>query len=97
MTAGRAGLDSEQFRPAPRTSYSSIGRLDRPPAHYGRWLVRLASAQWKRGPDTRRSLPSMNGPQTVLIYQRVGSARYLDAAGFPERTVGVRDGKTASR
>ena len=46
---------------------------------------------------TRRSPPGANGLQTVLIYQQVGSTRYLDAAGFPGRTVGVPDGKTASR
>jgi hypothetical protein len=46
---------------------------------------------------TRRSSPSANGLQTVLIYQQVGSTRYLDVAGFAGRTVGVPDGKTASR
>ena len=38
-----------------------------------------------------------NGPQTVLVYQQVGSIRYLDAAGFPGRTVGVPDGKAVSQ
>jgi hypothetical protein len=38
-----------------------------------------------------------NGAQTVLIYQQIGSTRYLDAAGFPGRTVGVPDSKTVSR
>ena len=45
----------------------------------------------------QRSPQSANGLQTVLIYQQVGSTRYLDMAGFPGRTVGVPDGKTASR
>jgi hypothetical protein len=30
----------------------------------------------------------------VLLYQQVGSIRYLDAAGFPGRTVGVPDGQS---
>jgi type I phosphodiesterase/nucleotide pyrophosphatase len=46
---------------------------------------------------TRRSPAETNGPQTVLIYQQVGSIRYLDAAGFPGRTVGVPDGKAVSQ
>jgi hypothetical protein len=46
---------------------------------------------------TQRSPPGPNGLQTVLMYQRVGTTRYLDAAGFPGRTVGVPSGKTAGR
>jgi hypothetical protein len=46
---------------------------------------------------TRRSLAGTNGAQTVLIYQRIGSTVYLDAAGFPGRTLGVPDGKAVSR
>jgi len=46
---------------------------------------------------TRRSPARTNGPQTVLIYQQVGSTRYLDAAGFPGRTVGVPDGNAVSQ
>jgi hypothetical protein len=46
---------------------------------------------------TRRSLAGSNGQQTVVIYQQTGSTRYLDAAGFPGRTVGVPDGKTVSQ
>jgi hypothetical protein len=46
---------------------------------------------------TRRSPAERNGPQTVLVYQQVGSIRYLDAAGFPGRTVGVPDGKAVSQ
>jgi hypothetical protein len=45
----------------------------------------------------RQSPAETNGPQTVLIYQQVGSIRYLDAAGFPGRTVGVPDGKAVSQ
>jgi hypothetical protein len=36
-----------------------------------------------------QSAPAANGLRTVLNYQRVGSTRYLDAAGFPGRTVGL--------
>jgi len=46
---------------------------------------------------TWRSPPEAGGLQTVLLYQQVGSTRYLDAAGFPGRTVGVPEGKTVSR
>jgi hypothetical protein len=38
---------------------------------------------------TDQSSPGANGLRTVLTYQRVGSARYFDAAGFPGRTVGL--------
>jgi hypothetical protein len=38
---------------------------------------------------TDQSCPAANGLRTVLTYQRVGSARYFDAAGFPGRTVGL--------
>jgi hypothetical protein len=38
---------------------------------------------------TVRSLPAANGLRTVLMFQRVGSPRYFDAAGFPGRTLGL--------
>jgi arylsulfatase A-like enzyme len=44
----------------------------------------------------RQSPPSAHGLRTILAFQRVGRARYFDAAGFPGRTVGLTD-KTASR
>ena len=40
---------------------------------------------------TLRSEPSESGLRTVLDYQVVGATRYFDAAGFPGRTVGLRD------
>lgn len=40
-----------------------------------------------------RSKKSENGLQTVLNFQRVGSQRYFDAAGFPGRTLGLDAGK----
>ena len=39
--------------------------------------------------DSIRSEPSSNGLRTVLNFQRVGSQRYFDVAGFPGRTVGL--------
>jgi hypothetical protein len=39
--------------------------------------------------DSIKSPPSANGLRTVLNFQRVGSQRYFDAAGFPGRTVGL--------
>ena len=47
---------------------------------------------------TRRSEPDQSGQRTLLNYQRVGSTRYFDAAGFPGRTVGLNEkSSTASR
>src|SRR4051812_22427942 len=44
---------------------------------------------------TVTSKPSANGLRTVLNFQRVGSQRYFDTAGFPGRTLGLEadDGK----
>ena len=39
--------------------------------------------------NTLRSLAATNGVATVLNYQTVGSVRYLTAAGFPGRAVGL--------
>jgi predicted AlkP superfamily pyrophosphatase or phosphodiesterase len=43
-----------------------------------------------------KSQPSANGLRTVLMFQRVGSQRYFDVAGFPGRTLGLdaENGKT---
>lgn len=38
---------------------------------------------------TVKSQPSANGLRTVLNFQRVGTQRYFDAAGFPGRTLGL--------
>src|ERR1700712_3472039 len=38
---------------------------------------------------TVTSKPSANGLRTVLNFQRVGTQRYFDAAGFPGRTLGL--------
>ena len=42
---------------------------------------------------TVTSKPSANGLRTVLNFQRVGSQRYFDAAGFPGRTLGLDAGR----
>jgi len=39
--------------------------------------------------DTVRSKPGAGGLRTVLKFQRVGSQRYFDVAGFPGRSVGL--------
>jgi hypothetical protein len=39
--------------------------------------------------DTIKSDAAAGGLRTVLNFQRVGSQRYFDAAGFPGRTVGL--------
>jgi hypothetical protein len=36
-----------------------------------------------------KSEPAENGLRTVLAFQRVGTQRYFDAAGFPGRTLGI--------
>jgi hypothetical protein len=50
---------------------------------------------------TVKSEPAANGLRTVLNFQRVGTQRYFDAAGFPGRTLGLEPGdgkqKTAGK
>jgi hypothetical protein len=46
---------------------------------------------------TRRSQEGKNGLRTVLNYQQIGGTRYLDAAGFPGRTVGLQERAPARR
>ena len=45
---------------------------------------------------TLQSQPGKNGLRTVLNFQQIGSTRYLDAAGFPGRTVGLREGASVA-
>src|SRR4051812_19895960 len=40
-----------------------------------------------------KSKPAANGLRTVLNFQRVGSQRYFDTAGFPGRTLGLEAGE----
>ncbi len=48
------------------------------------------------GPDTpfrrevMKSAPGANGAQTILDFETIGNERYLDAAGFDGKTVGLR-------
>jgi hypothetical protein len=64
---------------------------------HGTLLGRVASEAMPAGKipqivaKTLRSEPAKNGLRTVLRYQLVGTTRYLDAAGFPGRTVGLDD------
>src|SRR4051812_43279078 len=49
---------------------------------------------------TIKSKPAANGLRTVLNFQRVGTQRYFDTAGFPGRTLGLDAGepkKTAGK
>jgi arylsulfatase A-like enzyme len=41
--------------------------------------------------DALRSSPSASGLRTVVEFQQVGTTRYFDAAGFPGRTIGLRE------
>jgi hypothetical protein len=45
---------------------------------------------WPQGfAGTVKSRRSANGLRTVLNFQRVGTQRYFDTAGFPGRTFGL--------
>ena len=55
------------------------------------------SATPKSYVGTVTSKPSANGLRTVLNFQRVGSQRYFDAAGFPGRTLGLDAGDTKQK
>jgi hypothetical protein len=91
--------------PAP-VSNADVGRtiahilgLDIKP--HGTLLGRVASEAMPGGKTPRfvtktmRSEPAKNGQRTVLQYQLVGTTHYFDAAGFPGRTLGLHDTKTA--
>jgi hypothetical protein len=40
--------------------------------------------------EVMKSAPGPQGVQTILDYQTVGTERYLDAAGFDGKTVGLK-------
>ncbi len=65
-----------------------------PPGHSGRVLGEALSAHASEPPDVRlvtlRSQPAANGFTTVLQRQETAEERYLDAAGDPRRTVGLK-------
>ncbi len=64
-------------------------------AHNGGLVGRVMSEALPNGivpkayKAVEKSKVSENGLQTVLNFQRVGSQRYFDAAGFPGRTLGL--------
>ena len=45
----------------------------------------------------QRSKSGENGLSTILVGQHIGATRYFDAAGFPDRSVGMDERKAASR
>jgi hypothetical protein len=51
--------------------------------------ARLAAPRRQHFSGTVTSKPAANGLRNVLNFQRVGSQRYFDAAGFPVRTPGL--------
>jgi hypothetical protein len=65
---------------------------------HGKLVGRVLSEAMPGGKTPRhvteiaRAKPTPAGVTTVLNYQRVGRTRYFDAAGFPEKTVGLLDG-----
>jgi hypothetical protein len=54
-------------------------------------------ARSKATTDQIKSQPSASGLRTVLNFQRVGSQRYFDVAGFPGRTVGLDEEKSGRK
>ena len=47
--------------------------------------------------ETLRAQPAANGLATTLSYSQVGVTRYFSAAGFPGRTVGLREQRADTR
>jgi hypothetical protein len=72
-------------------------------ADHGKLVGRVMSEAMPNGPrprvnaQTLRSSPGASGLRTVLVSKRVGNTRYFDVAGFPGRTVGLSNQRTASR
>jgi hypothetical protein len=66
------------------------------PSHRGNLVGRMISEAVPNGTTPRAisttvtSKPAADGLRTVLNYQRVGSQRYFDSAGFAGRTVGLK-------
>jgi hypothetical protein len=67
------------------------------PKHKGSLIGRVMTEAMPNGATpksytgTVTGRPAANGLRTVLQFQRVGTQRYFDAAGFPGRTVGLTD------
>jgi predicted AlkP superfamily pyrophosphatase or phosphodiesterase len=74
---------------------TSARLLNLTPKPHGNLIGRLVTEAMPNGATpqafsgTIKSKPSENGLRTVLNFQRVGTQRYFDAAGFPGRTVGL--------
>ena len=81
---GRLGLSSSRLDGQPRAASRSISAIPRS-ALVGRVMTEAMPTY----AGTVTSKPSANGLRTVLNFQRVGSQRYFDAAGFPGRTLGL--------
>jgi Type I phosphodiesterase / nucleotide pyrophosphatase len=79
------------------TAAKVMGLLQQPKGHLiGRVMTEAMpnGATPKAYAGSVKSAPSANGLRTVLNFQRVGTQRYFDTAGFPGRTLGLEeDGK----
>jgi len=68
----------------------------------GRLMGRVMSEAMPGGQEpkviahVRQSPPSPSGLRTLLAFQKVGRTRYFDAGGFPGRTVGLPNSKSAA-
>jgi predicted AlkP superfamily pyrophosphatase or phosphodiesterase len=76
------------------TAAKVMGLLQQPKGHLiGRVMTEAmpngATPQAYAG--SVKSKPSANGLRTVLNFQRVGTQRYFDTAGFPGRTLGLEE------
>lgn len=75
--------------------------MDLHPPHKGTLIGRVMTEALPNGATpkaftgTIASKPAANGLRTVLHFQRVEKQRYFDIAGFPGRTVGIEEPKSA--
>jgi len=73
------------------------------PSHHGNLVGRMISEAMPNGTTPRAvsttvtSKPAVDGLRTVLNYQRVGTQRYFDSAGFSGRTVGLKVEQTSKQ
>jgi hypothetical protein len=109
IVMGAVGPDFKKtfVDPAP-VSNADIGRtiakiLGLNPSLHGKLVGRVLSEAFPGGsvPSvdklTLRSAAAYTGEQTVLEGERVGAFRYIDAAGFPGRTVGLTPAEISER
>jgi arylsulfatase A-like enzyme len=74
------------------TAAKLMGLTQKPKGHLvGRVMTEAMpnGATPKAYTGTVKSMPAANGLRTVLNFQRVGTQRYFDTAGFPGRTLGL--------